>query len=112
MDDFGDKLNAILENPGQLEKITQMAKSIMGGETKHDGYQEPKSDPGFIDPSMLKKLSGFMGGGARDDKRALLEAMKPYLSEKRRKKIEKALRMAKLASFAGLALSEFGQDDD
>lgn len=114
MDELGDKLNAILQNPSQLERITQVAKSIMGGDARGDNGSVPRDDEDFIDPAMLQKLSAIMGGGggSRDDKRALLEAMKPYLSEKRRKKVDKALKMAKLASFAGLAAAEFGKDED
>lgn len=112
MDEIGDKLNAILENPGQLERITQAAKSILGGEAQLGSAPE-KNDTDFLDPSMLKKLGSLMSrGGAHDDKRVLLEAMKPYLSEKRRKKLNNAMQLAKLASLAEVAWGEFKLDDD
>ncbi|NCB51312.1 MAG: hypothetical protein EOM54_05460 [Clostridia bacterium] len=112
MDELGDKLNAILENPGQLERLTQAAKSIMGGEAQQ-GSAQGKNDLDFLDPSMLKKLGSFMSrGGAHDDKRVLLEAMKPYLSEKRQKKLNNAMKLAKLASIAEVALADFKIDDD
>ena len=41
-----------------------------------------------------------------NDKKALLEAMKPYLSEKRRQKMDKALKIARLARIAGIAMGE------
>lgn len=41
----------------------------------------------------------------------LLEAMRPYLSEKRRSKMDKAMKIAKLASIASIA-AQFGGDDD
>lgn len=113
MDELGDKLNAVLNDPGQLERLTRMAKSIMGGEPSNDSASKNNLDSDGIDPAMLRKLSAFMGkSSVKNDKRALLEAMKPYLSEKRRKKMDKALKLAKLASFAELAVGEFGQDDD
>ena len=112
MDELGDKLNAILENPGQLERITQAAKSIMGDKSQDGGASE-KNDSDFLDPSMLKKIGSLMNkGAAHDDKRMLLEAMKPYLSEKRRKKLNNAMKLAKLASLAEVALGEFKLDDD
>ena len=42
------------------------------------------------------------------DRRALLEAMKPFLSERRREKMDKAMKLARLAGLAGIAAAEFG----
>jgi hypothetical protein len=113
VNELGDKLNAILDNPGQMEKIAQMAQSIMGGESRDGSAPTPKSGPDGIDPSMLMKLSALMSkSGVRDDKRALLEAMKPYLSEKRRKKLDNAMKLAKLAGIAEVAIGEFKLNDD
>ena len=39
-------------------------------------------------------------------------AMKPYLAEKRRRKIDRAMKLARLASLAELAAGEMGEDDD
>lgn len=44
----------------------------------------------------------------RREERALLEAMKPFLSEKRRNKMDKAMKLARLAGLAGIAAAEFG----
>ena len=47
MDDFGDKLNAILNDPAALSRIGELAKSVMGGESeKHEG-SEQEIDPGL-----------------------------------------------------------------
>ncbi len=109
MDDLGDKLSSILSDPGQLDKIAQMAKSIMGG---GEGQPREKSDDGFsLDPAMLTRLSAMMSGGGKNGNRELLEAMRPFLSEKRRKKVDKALRIAKLASFAEIAVKELGEEE-
>ena len=43
---------------------------------------------------------------------ALLAAMKPYLSEKRRAKMDRAMQLAHMAKLAQLALSEAGGEDD
>lgn len=114
MDDLGDKISAILNDPGQLERITGIAKSIMGGESPRETDAPlPDGGDGGFDPAMLGRLSELMRrSGEKSDKRMLLEAMKPYLSEKRRKKMDRALRLAKLASFAEIALKEFREDDD
>lgn len=117
MDDIGDKINAILSDPDQFGKIAQMAKSIMGGEPDKSGEKtkgKGGGDGGFdLNPAMLERISGLMKkGGGKSSDMALLEAMKPYLSEKRRKKMDKAMKLAKLASFAELAAEEFKEDTD
>ena len=40
-----------------------------------------------------------------------LEAMKPYLAEKRRRKIDRAMKLARLASLAELAAEDLEGDD-
>ena len=65
-----------------------------------------------IDPGMLAKLTRAMkdGGGGREQ--ALLKAMQPYLSEKRRGKMDRALKLARLARIARLALGDSGDGHD
>ena len=103
MDDFGDKLNAILNDPAALSRIGELAKSVMGGEAER-GEPEPELDPGLISRVMglLKR------NGVKSEERALLEAMKPFLSERRREKMDKAMKLARLAGLAGIAAAEFG----
>ena len=120
MDDIGDKINAILSDPDQFGKIAQMAKSIMGGEPdksreKAKSRDDDDSDGGGFDlnPAMLSRISKLMQkSGTKSSDMALLEAMKPFLSDKRRKKMDKAMKLAKLASFAELAAEEFKEDAD
>jgi hypothetical protein len=104
LDDFGDKLNAILNDPAALSRIGELAKSVMGGEQEKGDGEEPEFDPGLISRIMglLKR------NGVKSDERALLEAMKPFLSERRREKMDKAIKLARLASIAGIAASELG----
>ena len=60
---------------------------------------------------MLARLSrALSSGGEKKQERALLEAMKPYLSEKRRSKMDKAIKLARLASIARIAMGEMGGD--
>ncbi|MDO4573378.1 MAG: hypothetical protein Q4C13_08405 [Clostridia bacterium] len=111
MSELEDKINGLLSNPGEMEKIASLAKSLMGGGSGASGEEAAQPD---IDPGMLQKISGIMSRKSEssgNDKR-LLEAMRPYLSEKRRGKVDKALKIAKLAGLAEIAMSEFGGDED
>lgn len=110
MDELEEKLNAVLNNPSELEKISKIASAIMGG--SGDKPEAPPQEPD-IDMGMLKQmLSGLRGnGGKKSESRDLLEAMKPFLAEKRRRKIDKAMKLARLASLAEIAVGGFGGED-
>lgn len=121
MSEFEDRVNSILNDPAQMDKITKIAKSLMGGETA-----EPEERSGGESPiaalfgsdgeemAALGRISRALGAQTQQDreKTALLEAMKPYLSEKRRRKIDKAMKIARLTRIARAAMGESGGDDD
>ena len=123
MSELEDKINGILGDPAQMEKLAGLAKSLMGGgdapaeKTKSaggglDSLMQSLGGDSAIDPAMLARLSRALSSGAGEKKqeRALLEAMKPYLSEKRRSKMDKAIKLARLASIARIAMGEMGGD--
>ncbi len=108
--DFEEKLNKLLNDPKEMERFAGFAKSLMSGAEAPEPKQSAAPD---IDPSILKKLSGMLSGkgsSGRDAK--LLEAMRPFLSEKRRGKMDKAMKLARLAGIAELAAGQLGGDDD
>ncbi len=110
MGELEDKLNSILSDPGQMEKIAGLAHSLMGGADETPRAQEPV--PG-LDAGLLQKLGRAMnGGGERGREQALLQAMRPYLSEKRRGKMDRALQLARIARIARMAADETGGGDD
>lgn len=117
MSDFEDRLNSILNDPAQMEKITSMAKSLMGGgePAQEQPKVEVKKDAGLFenfDPAMLGRLTKAMGGMHRsDEKQALLEAMKPYLSTRRQEKLERAMKLAKMIHIAEIAFGALGGDN-
>ena len=106
MNELEEQINRVLNDPEQLEQITRLARSFMGGEETQT--PEPSSLP---EAETLSRLRGLLDiGGGRE--RALIEAMKPYLSEKRRVKLDKAMRLARLAGLAGRALGEGNGEND
>lgn len=74
--------------------------------------QSLSGSDGAIDPGDARaaKPRAFIGRRRKEAERALLEAMKPYLSEKRRSKMDKAIKLARLASIARIAMGEMGGD--
>lgn len=132
MSEFEDRINSVLNDPEQMDKIANLAKSLMGGEAQKadpgDGGMMGKlgelakgltgggssgRDSPDIDPAMLGKIGRLMkaGNAQNSNERALLEAMKPYLTEKRRQKMDRALQLAKLARIARIAMGEMGEGD-
>ena len=83
MSELEEQINRILSDPGQMEKLSGLASLLMGGESGEAGRET-----------------------------ALLEAMRPWLSEKRRHKMDRAMQLAKMARIARLALGQMGGGDD
>lgn len=107
MDELESRISHILGDPEQMEKITRLARGFMadGG----NNAAPPNPEPGAVpDTELLKRMMHLMGMGSEKEKgeRAMLEAIAPYLSDKRRGKMEKALRIAKLVRVARLAMEE------
>ena len=93
MDELEQTLQRVLSNPEEMEKISRMAAQLFnsggagGGQEAEEARRESESAP---------------------DKTALLNAIAPYLREDRRKKLQKAMRLARAARVAGVVLNEFG----
>ena len=101
MDEMERKLGSVLGNPELMQKIMAMAQSL--GQPS-EPPQEPPGNP-EIDIAMLQRLSGLARrSGIDSQQRALLAALKPYLSSERVSKLEKAMRAAKLARLASSVL--------
>ena len=112
MDEIGEKLDALLNDPKQFGKIAQLASSILGDggdKSAPPSAPEPELD---LDMGQLRRMMSALRGGGHDSaNRHLLEAMKPYLAEKRRRKIDRAMKLARLASLAELAAEDLEGDD-
>lgn len=112
MAELEDMLNQVLSDPEQMNKIAGLAKSLMGG---GDSSSTPsQNSPLPFDPKMMGRLQNIMGrsGAKSSSSEALLRAMQPYLSEKRRTKMDKALKLARMAKLAGFAMEEFGGEPE
>ena len=109
MNEFEEKLNAILSDPGEMEKISRLAAQLMGG-AGPDSAPAPQDSSG--DGALLGRLAGLMGGAGAKDKTALLQALSPYLRPERQAKLKKALNIARMARLARLTLEEYGGGSD
>ena len=98
--------------PMQFGMIAQFSSSFLvdvGGKQALPSAPEPELD---VDMGQLRRMMSALRGGGHDSAtRHLLEAMKPYLAEKRRRKIDRAMKLARLASLAELAAEDLEGDD-
>ncbi|MCR5664993.1 MAG: hypothetical protein K6G17_09005 [Oscillospiraceae bacterium] len=110
MDDLEGQIRQVLNDPGQMAQIMNLAQSLMGG----DGEKPPASpaeEPG-AESALLSRLASLMSRGGESRQQALMKAIEPYLSEKRRQKMERALRLARMARLARLAMEGMEGTDD
>lgn len=118
MSEFEDKLNKILSSPEDMEKIMGMARSLTGN-AEPTAEAEAASAPsgsmpdissilGKVDPKVFNLMGRAMAEYTTgpNDKSVLLSAMKPYVREARREKLDQAADIAKLARIAKLVFSE------
>lgn len=128
MSELEERLGSILGDPEQMAQIQSLAQSLMGSLSGEPGSEGPGSSGpsggsgsdgllgsllggpgagGGPDSALLGKLGGLLSRSGEDRReRALLEAMRPYLSEKRQGKLDRAMRLTRMAKLAKLAMGE------
>lgn len=115
--DFSSKLDKILSNPAMMAQIKSLADTMTEeGEPKNPAPtpEQPASEPeqpptpeaspqteapAAAMPALFSPAPGMEKN--IKNTRALLVALKPYLDDKRREKIDKMLNMLRLAEMAG-----------
>ena len=116
MDEMEQKLNSILGNPELMSQIMNMAQALGGKQDTEPVDTSPMPTPsplqgalGGIDPGTIQKIIGIaQQAGIDRNQQNLLRALRPYLSEHRIVKLEKAMRAAKIAGVATTALGGAG----
>lgn len=97
MDSINDILSGLTDE--DMENLRNAAESFFS--SQDSGENRNNSGPDFADmlgnAQMIAKISSLMGAmNKKDDRTRLIEALKPLLSEKRRKKADEAMQMMKL----------------
>ncbi len=101
MDDLGEKLAGILNDPQSMERVRKMAESILGeSEEKEETPPNPIDDfsslLGIEDIGNIISIINRLKESGNDPKTQLLYALKPHLSEPRREKVDTAIKIIKL----------------
>lgn len=128
MDDIAGKISELLSSPDGMDKIKQLAGTLFSDsginpppqtqdESSHDistKEQQNNGDtlgqllgnfsnggfslPDGFDPLKLIGLMSALNSGADDKRAGLLLALKPHLSVDRQKRVDKAVKLLKIAS--------------
>ena len=98
MAEWQEQLNTILSDPDAMARIAALAQSLGGA-----GGEEPEPNPapnpaqeGAFDAELLGRLARQLNRSESGEAAAFLRALRPYLSEKRRDKVERAAQLARL----------------
>ncbi len=101
MDNINDIISSLSDD--DIENLKAAAESIFGGreEKKHESEPSRGAMPDLSsllgNAQMMAKISSLMGMMNKQDNRAeLIRALKPLLSEKRRRRADDAIQMLKL----------------
>lgn len=110
MDDLEAQIRQVLGDPAQMQQIMGLAQSLMGEGGAQEAPERPPTPP---DGGMLGKLGSLMGRQTGPSgQQALLQAIRPYLSEKRQRKVDRAIHITRMAHLAKLAMQGLGGSDD
>lgn len=115
MAEFEDTLNHILGDENAMGQIMALAQSL-SGEQKQEQPQQPQNSPsasqpdfgamlGGIDPNLIKTGMELLQGTQGQNQRtaSLAEALKPFLREDRRGKLDRAVQIAGVIRLARAA---------
>ncbi len=119
MAEFEEKLNEILSSPQAMEQIMSLASSLSGGQTTGpEGRAEAAPAPvagdllGGLEPAALGKLSSLLSVYQQqgDEKDRLLEALRPFLKENSKERLDRAVHITRISRVIRAALAMFRGD--
>lgn len=122
MGEFEEKLNSILGDQQAMGQIMALAQSLgkqsSSDQEEKDTAPEPAEDAppdlsqlmGNLDPKMVQLGMRLMREYQQEDGQntALLQALRPYLREERRGRLDKAVQIAKMSRLLRVALGSLG----
>ena len=122
MAELEEKLNAILGDRDAMGQIMALARSLSGEGRQEEPREGEQSPPpaqtgdlsdllGQVDPQMLQLgLRLFREYQGKEDRNAaLLSALRPFLREERRSRLDRALQIARVTHLIRAVLEAAGE---
>lgn len=101
MDNLQDALQSILSDPEQMARIQAMAGAL--GLDPPEQAAAPREAPQEADGQLLSLLQSLNGLHGTEER--VLGALRPGMSAQGQKRVDRALRAAKLSRLAGVFLN-------
>lgn len=101
MDELSKRLSEILNDPQSMNKVKEMAQSILKSEPEPEPEPEPPTNAlgGILDSGELLQVMSLVSKlqtQSDDPRTSLLLALKPHLSETKRDKVDTAVKILRL----------------
>lgn len=99
MDDLSEKLSGILSDPEAMRDIAALASQLGVDASGVHSKPEPQPEPEPLGDTaaLIGSLAPMLGSlNQEDEVTRLLEAMRPFLSEERQLKLDKAKRLIRV----------------
>lgn len=106
MSELEEKLRTILSNPQLMQQFATIAQSLGQASTESAPSQEKEPLPQVLpDFSVLQNAAEMLQkNNVNQEQQELLHALTPFLSQGRIRKLERAMRAARMAGFASILL--------
>lgn len=126
MSEFDEKLNTLLNDPNAMAQVMSLAQSLSGrmdgGADGENGSAPPPPPPSAdggmpdaaallsslsgLDTELVRRLLKQMNRPESAETTTLLRALRPFLSEARRDKVDRAAQLARLIHAARAFFSQ------
>ncbi len=95
MDDLNEKIAGILNDPDSFEQLKNMADSIFAGQSDSN-YDNSNDMPPIENIGAIMSIISKLNSSGDNDRTRLINALKPYLSDKRKQKADNAIKLLKI----------------
>ncbi len=96
MDDLSQKLTQILNDPESMNRVRQMAESILSEKEEKSADDSIFGTLGGDDLGNIMSIVSRLNSQQDDARTNLLIALKPHLSEPKREKVDTAIKILRL----------------
>jgi len=94
MEELNEKISQILSDNDSMEKLRKMAESLLGDSAP---VPTPKTGGDEIDISKILPIINRLKTPQNNSRTALLLALRPHLSRERQARLDKAVKLLKVA---------------
>lgn len=107
MAELNDQINSILNDPKSLEMLQSLASELFDKNeepqaTPAQSSCTPTSDFSLPDIGSIMKIGQMLKSNRDDERTHLLLALRPLVSEERRQRVDRAVKMLKIAELLPL----------